>query len=501
MKWQSGLWGLVVFLVIAGLFSNSTATAKVAVDMVTINVIRNGFALGIDNDHCPMEHDPVMEPISAAEWAYDEFVSLSKCGLSKNSHPTDPNGGGAMFKNGPISNSGMGLPGVPAHMWQTYDLVALGVPGATPVTVDLMLELVSVGGTEFTAVIESSVDGENWTPRATLVDFPQENCGYWKYPLYCGTAVVDYAPYYRLALRSVWVDQLGQKWVIHHLNFSYETDEPATPIPTETVEPTPTPLPTPTPVSTSPVVPSLSIDDVTITEGSESKSASFQVTLSSVYTQSVTVNYETVAQTAVAGEDFMVLNDTVTFAPGESTKIIEVTIIDDDIDEADSESFSVSLTDPTNATIADGGGTGSIIDDDEAQLLLDSGLPVMEGDDGVATAVVTVSLTTETAFPVTVAYETSNDCCEPQFATAGEDYLAISGTLTFAAGESSKAVPILIYSDTKHEDDEFFNVNISNSSPVSVFNPSVLVYILNDDAADDTINEAFTIFVPFITNP
>ena len=235
--------GLVVVLMLVGLFSSTTVTAKVALDVVTVDVIRNGFALGVNDDHCPMKHDPEEEPISAAEWTFDEFITLSKCGLSKNSHPTDPNGGGAMFKNGPIENSGRGYPGVPAHMWQVYDLVALGVPVGTPVVVDVTVELISVGGTEFTAVIESSLDAHNWTPEVTLVDFPQETCGEWKYPLYCGTAVVDYAPYYRLVLTSVWAEQLGQKWVIHSLNFSYEADTSVTPTATETAVPIAMPLP------------------------------------------------------------------------------------------------------------------------------------------------------------------------------------------------------------------------------------------------------------------
>ena len=236
------LWRIVISVMFVGLISSATVQAQATENVVTVDVIRNGFALGVNNDHCPTKHDPAEEPISAAEWTFDEYITLSKCGLSKNSHPTDPNGGGAMFKNGPIENSGRGYPGVPAHMWQTYDLVALGVPAGTAVTVDITLELISVGGTDFTAVIETSHDGQNWTPAVTLIDFPLESCGEWKYPLYCGNAVVVYAPYYRLALTSVWEEQLGQKWVIHSLNFSYEAASLVMPTVAETAVPITMPL-------------------------------------------------------------------------------------------------------------------------------------------------------------------------------------------------------------------------------------------------------------------
>jgi len=217
---------------------------------VTLSLIRNGFAMGVNNDTCPMTHYTDNETTNAAEWELDEHVSLSKCG-SKNSHPINPGGGGAMFKNGPVSNEGFGYPGVPAHMWQTYDLAALGIPAGAQITLDFMVELVSVGGTSFTAVIEASEDGANWQPVATLVKWPStEVCGMWKYPLLCGTAVVDYAPFLRLELTSIWVQQRGQKWVVPRLAATFQPAPTATPTETPTATETPTSTPTLTPTDT-----------------------------------------------------------------------------------------------------------------------------------------------------------------------------------------------------------------------------------------------------------
>jgi hypothetical protein len=241
---------LLLLPLLTAVIPPSLPAASTAQTAVTVPLIRNGFAMGINNYTCPMTHYPTNEPLNAAEWEFDEHVSLSKCG-SKNSHPTNPGGGGAMFKNGPVGNEGFGYPGVPAHMWQTYDLAALGIPAGAQLTLDLTVELVSVGGTSFTAVIEASQDGESWQPVATLVDWPSTpTCGMWKYPLLCGTAVVDYAPFLRLELTSIWVQQLGQKWVVHRLDATYQVEPTSTPTETATATSTTTPTETFTPTST-----------------------------------------------------------------------------------------------------------------------------------------------------------------------------------------------------------------------------------------------------------
>lgn len=374
MKWHFSLLFPIVVLVVVGLLSVGNPLTIVAEEtIVTLDVVRNGFALGVNNDHCPTGHDPAEEVLNSAEWFYDEHITISKCGTSKNSHPYDLETGGAMFKNGPIENSGYGLPNVPAHMWQVYDSAALGVPEGAQVTVDLTLELVSVGGTSYTAVLEASVDGETWTPVTTLVNWPQESCGMWKYPLYCGTAVVDYAPFYRLALTSLWSQQLGQKWVIHHLFFTFTSPE-IVPTATATVEPTTTPLPTPTgtplplpsptPIATA-VAPIFTVDNVALVEGSSMQDVVFLVRLLSAMPEPVVLDYETVAETAVANDDFMAQSGQLTFAPGVLNQLVVIPVVGDSAVEAD-ETFCLKVTynDPVSplSIIA----TAVILNDDEA---------------------------------------------------------------------------------------------------------------------------------------
>jgi hypothetical protein len=98
--------------------------------------------------------------------------------------------------------------------------------------------------------------------------------------------------------------------------------------------------------------PSLSINDVTVTEGTGgATTATFTVTLSPASGQVVTVNVATADGTATSPDDFTARPaTTLTFNPGETTKTFSVTINPDDIDEP-VQTFSVNLTNEFNATI------------------------------------------------------------------------------------------------------------------------------------------------------
>ncbi|MBD1932406.1 MULTISPECIES: DUF4347 domain-containing protein [Cyanophyceae] len=112
--------------------------------------------------------------------------------------------------------------------------------------------------------------------------------------------------------------------------------------------------------------PKISISDVTITEGDSGIAfAEFQVSLSNASTETVSVNYATANNTAIAGSDYTAINDTLTFAPGVTTQTFRVAVNGDMMDEAN-ESFFVNLSNPSKATIIDAQGIGNIIDNDTA---------------------------------------------------------------------------------------------------------------------------------------
>jgi chitinase len=106
--------------------------------------------------------------------------------------------------------------------------------------------------------------------------------------------------------------------------------------------------------------PTISVGDVSVTEPASGQSyAQFPVTLSGVSAQTVTVSFSTANGTAVAPGDYTTLSGTVTFAPGETQKIVAVAIKSDAVSEPD-ETFNLNLSGPVNATIADGSGVATI---------------------------------------------------------------------------------------------------------------------------------------------
>ena len=117
----------------------------------------------------------------------------------------------------------------------------------------------------------------------------------------------------------------------------------------------------------APIPPSLRIGDVQVTEGNSGTSyATFTVTLSNAYNQTVTVNFATLDDTAIAGSDYQAQGGTLMFAPGETAKTIRIAIFGDTLVEGN-ERFDVLLSDASpNANIGDGWATASILNDDTA---------------------------------------------------------------------------------------------------------------------------------------
>jgi hypothetical protein len=113
------------------------------------------------------------------------------------------------------------------------------------------------------------------------------------------------------------------------------------------------------------ILPVISINDVSTTEGNSKspKLFTFTVSLSAAFDQAITVNYATASGTATAGSDYQSKTGSVTFAPGETTKKITVAVIGDKQKELN-ETFFVNLSGAVGAEIIDGQGLGTILNDD-----------------------------------------------------------------------------------------------------------------------------------------
>ena len=107
--------------------------------------------------------------------------------------------------------------------------------------------------------------------------------------------------------------------------------------------------------------PALTIADAEAAEGDGE--ITFAVTLGAVSGLEVTVDWTTADGTATADADYVAADGRLTFAPGQTEATIAVAVFNDALDEGD-ETLTIALSDPTNATIADGTSTGTITDDD-----------------------------------------------------------------------------------------------------------------------------------------
>ena len=175
-------------------------------------------------------------------------------------------------------------------------------------------------------------------------------------------------------------------------------------------------------------LPTLRINDVTVAEASGA-AAAFTVTLNAVSAQVVTVAYATSAGTASAGLDYTSISSTLTIPAGRLTGTIRVPILDDTLDEPD-ETFTVTLSSPTNATISDDSGTGTITDNDDPPTLRINDVTVAETSGTVA--VFTVTLNAVSAQVVTVHYTTVDGT-----AVEDSDYTKTGGMLSIPVGEGA----------------------------------------------------------------
>jgi chitinase len=103
---------------------------------------------------------------------------------------------------------------------------------------------------------------------------------------------------------------------------------------------------------------------------------------------------------------------------------------------------------------------------------------ITEGNAGTSQLSFTVKLSQAAIGPVTVHYSTADGT-----ASAGSDYTALAGTLTFAAGETSKTISVPITGDSAVEASETFALTLSGASGATIAHGSAIGTIVNDDAA------------------
>jgi len=211
--------------------------------------------------------------------------------------------------------------------------------------------------------------------------------------------------------------------------------------------------------------PAFVIDDVTHNEGN-SGTTSYVFTVSKIGTTSfsTSVDFQTQDGTAtVADNDYQSNGGTLDFSAADATKQITVLVNGDTKFETD-ELFTVHLSNAVGATISDADGTGTIVNDDAAPNFSIDDVTHNEGDSGTTSYVFTVTKTGSTELSASVDFQTVDGTAT----LADNDYQANSGTLNFAANETTKQVTVLVNGDTTYEADELFTLHLSNPTNATI---------------------------------
>ena len=240
--------------------------------------------------------------------------------------------------------------------------------------------------------------------------------------------------------------------------------------------------------------PTLSVADVSVTEGNSGpKNFAFTVTLSAIATTPVTVKYTPSGGTATAGSDFSGTASSITIPAGTQSGVINVPVLGDTTVEGN-ETFGVTLSEATGATLADASATGTIQNDDAPTISIAAPAAFKEGD-AVSTQRFTVSLSGATPNVVSVALLSKNGTASAGNA-APSDYQGVRTTLTFAPGETSKIVEVNVFGDKTLENDETFSLVLSAPQNAVLGASTATTTIQNDDVATYFLSGKVVQYVP-----
>lgn len=183
--------------------------------------------------------------------------------------------------------------------------------------------------------------------------------------------------------------------------------------------------------------------------------------LTQASTQITSVQYQTSNGTAEASWDYTGRGlTTLTFAPGETQKIVQIALLPDTTAES-IEHLWINLQNASGLVIAAPWSLVSIIDNDRSDRAPIASVDDISIDESNGLAKFTILLDRASNVPVTVSYRTLNDT-----ATAGSDYQALTGSVTFAPGQTAKTISVTILNDAVAERAESFFFELTGISGV-----------------------------------
>ena len=231
--------------------------------------------------------------------------------------------------------------------------------------------------------------------------------------------------------------------------------------------------------------PGLSAESAATDEGGP---VEFTVTLTPASERTVTVAWEAATlavefRPAVAGTDYTAASGTLTFMPGDTEQTVTVQTTQDTADEFN-ETFTLTLSDPLNATLgSDPTAVGTITDNDPLPTLSVADAEAVEG----SAVTFTATLSPVSGREVTVDWAPSAETGDN--ATSDTDFTAApAATLTFMPGDTTATFAVQTTADTVDEDDETFTVTLSNAMNATLAtDPTATGTIIDDDLPVVTI--------------
>ena len=194
----------------------------------------------------------------------------------------------------------------------------------------------------------------------------------------------------------------------------------------------------------------LSVNDLSIPEGDTgTTNASLTVALSAPSGKPISVDYST-ADGSADSSDYAGISGTVSLAPGETSRTVDVAVSGDRTYEPD-ETFTFALQNPVNATLGSTSAAVTIQNDDAIPQISIDDQTAPEGDSSTTNATLTISLSNPSMFAITVDYATADGT-----ATSPADYTSAAGTVSFAPGVITRTFTVPIVGDTLDEFDETF---------------------------------------------
>jgi uncharacterized repeat protein (TIGR01451 family) len=242
------------------------------------------------------------------------------------------------------------------------------------------------------------------------------------------------------------------------------------------VHPDPNPLNNAASITVPVRWPTLTVTDIEVEEGNDAPVATgWNVRLLPPATNRVSVRFRDVPGSAQVNADYTPTAGELVFEPGQTNQVVPVEILGDRLNEA-LETFTLQLSDATNAILADAAGTCVIVDQDPEPALSIQDITLDEGNTGLTTATLVLTLSEPSGRALTLQVATTGGTATPE-----TDFLSLAQSVAIPGGVTNETVRLLVRGDTLNELDETVQVSILQAPFVQVAKPVGTVTIRNDD--------------------